>query len=66
MSARFPNRPQNLFRNNTNDHAFTTNPPPRDTSVEPSLLSVLDRTAALSDLRLSSRIQITVMKYDLQ
>ena len=43
MSTPSPNQPRNLFPSTPNDHSEDPNPPPsRDTSVEPSPITVLN------------------------
>ena len=42
MSTPSPNQPQNLFPNTPNDQNEDPNPPPSDTSIEPSPITVLN------------------------
>ena len=42
MSTPSPNQPRNLFPNTPNDQNEDPNPPPSDTSVEPSPITVLN------------------------
>ena len=42
MSNPSPNRPQNIFRNNTNPNIYETITPPTNTGFEPSLIAVPD------------------------
>ena len=55
MSNPSPNRPRNLFGNNTNPNIDETITPPTNTGVEPSPIAVPDRENVAS----ITRIQIT-------
>ena len=60
MSTPSPNQPQNLFPNTPNDQNEDPNPPPSDTSVEPSPITVLNHRQNASSSTPNSGLAIMI------
>ena len=56
MSTPSPNQPRNLFPNTPNDQNEDPNPPPSDTSVEPSPITVLNHRQNASSSTPNSQV----------